>query len=169
MPTDSIEDTHEWAKKQRAEWDDMVARKHPMVTKLDTELTSGGDHPVTKIEFAKFSSDSFQGEVGKNDDGDLIFHFWPTNNEKYNWVEPVEKINSEGAKEIVYMWRFGESFKSTLADAFIKVFRFEEKLYWDFVPEMNSWVVRAQGFGRNFMANELATRLYNDLKKRLES
>lgn len=167
---ESIQETYDWAKKQRSEWDGMVAEKHPMVTRLDVELTNGGDHPVASISFAKFESDSFSGEVGKNDDGDLIFHFWPSNNDRYNVLELLEvKKNDDGSKENVYIWRFGETFKDILADAFIKVFRFEEKLCWDFVPEMNSWVVRAQGFGKNLMADELATKLFHDLKERLES
>ena len=167
MSTESIEKTYEWAKEKKKEWDGMVEQEHPMVTRLDAELTSGGDHPVAGISFAEFKSDSFTGEVGKNDDGDLIFHFWPTNKEPYNRAmelspELQQKYNSQ------YMWVFGDGFEDHLGDAFLAVFKFEERLCWDYVAEMNSWVVRAQGFGENLMADELATKLFHSLRDRLE-
>lgn len=162
---ESVQATHEWAKERRKEWEGMVSEKHPMVVKLDAELTNGGDHPVAGVAFAEFKSESFTGEVGKNDDGDLIFHFWPTANDRYHTLRPAK--DSEGKD--IQLWCFGEPFQGILGDAFVEVFRFEEKLCWDYVPEMNSWVVRAQGFGKNFMADELATKLFVTLKGMLES
>jgi len=154
----SIEETHDWAKKQREEWDKM-ATEHPMVTKLDTELTEGGDHPVQAIYFAKTERPSFSAEVGKNDDGDLIFHFWPTADDRYNVLTPV---NGE------HLWLFGDGFAEALAQSFLDVFKLEEKLCWDFVPELNSWVVRATGFGDNIMADDLSNKLFDILQARLE-
>jgi len=136
-------------------------KEHPMVARLDAELTAGGDHPINPaITFAEFKADSFTGEVGKNEDGDLIFHFWPTANDKYNHLE---KINDD-----LTLWKHNEGFTDHLADSFLEVFKLEDKLCWDYAKEMNSWVVRASGFGENLMADELSSRLFNVLQDRLE-
>jgi len=165
----SIEETYDWAKKQREEWDGMVSQEHPMVTKLDTELGKGGDHPVQAISFVKTERPSYIGEVGKNDDGDLVFHFWPTPDDQYNVLTDLgEQRTPDGGTKHDYLWVFGDIFAEALAQSFLDVFKLEDKLCWDFVPEQNSWVVRASGFGNNIMRNELATLLFDTLQKRLE-
>ena len=111
---------------------------------------------LQSVEFAKTERSSYKGEVGKIGD-DLIFHFWPTDDARYS-----RGPNDKGE------WEFSEVFPDALATSFIEVFKLEDKLSWDFVPEMNSWAVRARGFGSNTMANELATKLFNSLQDRLE-
>lgn len=154
----TIEETYDWAKKQRAEWDDLVERGQPEVVSLDKELSKGGDHAVASITFSKVTNLSYTGEVGRVD-GDLIFHFWPTADDKYNVLTDL------GDQKI---WVFGDPFSDALAQAFIDEFKYPDKLCWDFVPELNSWVVRASGFGDNPHAEELATNMFNNLQERLE-
>ena len=168
MSSDNIDKTYDWAKKQRTEWDDM-AKDHPMVSAFDTEISGGGDHAINPaIAFAKFKSDSFTAEVGKNEDGDLIFHFWPTANDTYNHLEFVGQPGEERSPT-KHLWVHNEGFSDSLADAFLEIFKLEDRLCWDYVPEMNSWVVRAAGFGENIMADELSSRLFINLRTQLEN
>lgn len=167
MSTENTEEAYDWAKKQREEWDSM-ATSHPMVSRLDSELSGGGDHPVATISFTKFACPSYTAEVGKNDDGDLIFHFWPTANDEYNHLEQQVTPQGREPEPRDFLWKHNSGFDSHLADSFIEVFKFEDRLCWDYVPELNSWVVRAQGFGGNLMADELSSRLFESLRGRLE-
>jgi hypothetical protein len=164
----SIEESYEWAKKQRAEWDKMVDQEHPMVSKLDVELSQGGDHQVVGLSFSRTECPSYVGEVGRNDDDDLIFHFWPTADDRYNVLTEIPTPTQENPRGTQAVWVFGDAFRDALAEAFLEVFKFEDKLCWDFVPEMNSWVVRASGFGSNVMADELSARVFDGLQHRIE-
>lgn len=168
MSTENIEEAHDWAKKQREEWDSM-ATGHPMVSRFDMEISKGGDHPVAAISFAEFKCDSYTAEVGKSDGGDLMFHFWPTSNDKYNHLEQQVTPQGRAPEPRDFLWKHNSGFDSHLADAFIEVFKLEDKLCWDYVPELNSWVVRAQGFGSNLMVDELTARLFESLRAKLEN
>jgi len=164
----SIEENYDWAKKQRAEWDDLVDRGQPEVSKLDVELSKGGDHPLVGVTFSKIEHASYTGEVGRVE-GDLIFHFWPTPDDKYNVLMTMgdEEAIQNGTKR-EYIWVFGDAFSSALAQAFLDEIKQEDKLCWDFVPELNSWVVRATGFGDNPLAEEMSDRVFANLQGRLE-
>lgn len=138
----SIEETYDWAKKQRALWDQQ-AQQDPDLGALDKEITEVSDYPVAAVEFSKFQGEAFLGEVGVVN-GDLIFHFFSPDDE------------------------FLECFEDHLADAFIETFKLEDRLCWDFVPELTSWVVRATGYGDNPSREELANRLFVCLQDKLE-
>ena len=130
----SIEESYEWAKKQRAAWDNQVGQDK-YLNALDREISFGGDHQFETIQFSKVACEHFVGEVGVVE-GDLIFHFFPAGD------------------------AFGDNFSDGLAQAFLDVFKLEDRLCWDFVPEMNSWVVRASGFGSNPQHQVLAGKLF---------
>ena len=142
----SIEESMKWAKERRGDWNDLNE------TYLNSKI--GGKNKFAAVTFAKTERPSFTGEVGKVDD-DLIFHFWPSEDEDYSTLEGDE-------------WKFSSIFPDALATSFIEVFKLEDRLCWDFVEEMNSWVVRASRFGGNPMADELANRLFTALQDRLE-
>lgn len=154
----SIEETYEWAKKQREAWD-RAASKDPSLASLSTELSQGGDHPIEPVAFVKVEKDTFVGEVGRVE-GDLFFHFFPKEH-RNNKLVSIKEDESVDVK----MWVFGDEFADKLGDAFLEVFKFEDKLCWDFVPEMNSWVVRAFGYADNPNAEELSSRLFDLLQE----
>ena len=136
----SIEESYKWAKQQRAEWE---KQEHEDVDlNALTEFKSGEDKSVRPVEFSRFSSTHFAGEVGVVGE-DLIFHFFPGGSE------------------------FPENFADDLGDAFLEVFKLEERLCWDFVPELHSWVVRAAGYGQNLSRDELSNRLFTCLQAKL--
>jgi hypothetical protein len=144
----STEENMEWARKRMEEWGDMAEA----CAKMPKDR-----HGFSAVGFTKIERPSFTGEVGRVDN-DLLFHFWPAEDPKYS------RGPNDGG-----LWEFSEIFPDALATSFLEVFRLEDRLCWDFVPEMNSWVVRANGFGRNPLAEELAQSLFAVLQKRLES
>lgn len=154
----SIEETYDWAKKVSEDFQVMAERAED-VGALNKELVGGGDHQVATVSFAQFSAPCFQAEVGKVDD-DLFFHFFPAENEYHSVIA--------GEGENTY-WSFKEGFEDKMGDAFLAVFKHEDKLCWDFVPELHSWVVRCTGFGANVMANQLAEKLFSKLQRILET
>jgi hypothetical protein len=154
----SIEDAHEWAKGVRAEWDERVKNGDSVAEHFNKEVETVGKSEVAPVAFARTERPSFTGEVGTVD-SDLFFHFWPSNDDRYSSVMQI-------ADESVRV--FCDVFADALATSFIEVFKFEDKMCWDFVPEMNSWVVRVSGFADNPHSDELAARLFDVLQNRLE-
>ena len=154
----SIEETYDWAKQVGADFQ-VMAKRAEDVGALNKELTSGGDHPVSVVSFVQVDRPSFRGEVGVVE-GDLFFHFFPAANEEHSELL--------GETDDGKYWGFKPIFQDALATSFLEVFKQEDKLCWDFVTEMHSWVVRCSGFGNNIMANELAEKLFNNLQNRLE-
>lgn len=156
----SMEETYDWAKKVRKEFEQKAA-EDPNLGALNKELTQGGDHAVGVINFSTIECPSFRGEVGKVED-DLFFHFFPTADETFS--ELLGEDRETGEK----MWGFKPVFQDALATSFLEVFKHEDKLCWDFVPELQSWVVRCKGFGTNVMKDQLASKLFATLQTRLE-
>ena len=159
MMPESIEETHEWAKGVRAEWDERVKNGDSVAEHFNKEIETAGKSEVSPVAFARTERPSFIGEVGTVD-GDLFFHFFPSDNDDYSSLEDV----GDGEKARV----FCDVFADALATSFIEVFKFEDKMCWDFVPEMNSWVVRVTGYAENSHAGDLSIDLFDALQKRLE-
>ena len=137
---------------------------------LNTELSVGGDHSLTPLAFARAERPSFTAEVGKSG-RDLIFHFWPVQHDKYSrfMYTGIEHDPYKIEKDLEnYVWVFADGFSDSLAESFLEVFKQEDRLCWDFVPEMNSWIVRAAGYGENLMKNEMANSVLDTLQKKLE-
>jgi hypothetical protein len=109
----------------------------------DIVQTSPGE-PFDAIEFAKVERPKYLGEVGKKL-GDYVFHFFPL----------PEK-------------EFPKDFESKMSEAFLDVFKFEDRVQSTFTQELNSWAVRAVGFALNPMADELALRVFPALDQKLE-
>ena len=162
----SLEETHDWAKQVSKDFKAMAQRAED-VNALNKELEGGGDHQLATVQFVKVSALAFEGEVGKVDD-DLFFHFFPAESEEYSDISEETVMGDDGRPVVRQFWVFKEGFEESLGDAFLEVFKLEDKLCWDFVSELNSWVVRCTGFGANIMANQLAEKLFNNLQKRLE-
>ncbi len=143
----TVQDTYEWAKKQLGVWEN-IQEKIPK-----TELNEFG-----ALKFLKFENQSFTGEVAPTE-GDLIFHFFPTADAKFN-----KQIAVEGER----IWVFGDRFADELAQAFLDTFKYQDRLFWDFVPEMNSWAVRVQGYAENPFYLELIEGVLCRLKEKIE-
>jgi hypothetical protein len=153
----SIDQTYEWAKKQKEAWD-KASLEDKDLGALNKELTKGGDHRFNTITFARCDKTHFTAEVGRVE-GDLVFHFFPCPSE-------INQLVSLASGEKI--WVFGDSFADRLGDAFLDVFKFQDKLSWAFVPEMNSWAVKVAGMGSNPMTEELASKLFDCLDSLIE-
>lgn len=145
----SIQETYEWAKDKMEKWSDLTKGKDTLQSEVNKK--------VIVPPILRFENMSFVGDVALRD-GDLFFHFYPTDRAP-NVLMPVGKEK---------MWVFGDKFSAHLADSFKKVFRFEERLFWDFVPELNSWVVRAAGFGDNPLHDIMIEAVLVDIKSKNE-
>jgi hypothetical protein len=100
--------------------------------------------PFDAVEFAKTERSRYVGEVGKKL-GDFVFHFFPLAGQQ-----------------------FPQNFEERMSEAFLEVFKFEDRVQSTFTPELNSWAVKAIGFATNPMADDLALRVFPALDKRLE-
>lgn len=148
----SIQETHEWAKKKMASWQGITDE----FKKLSQGFESENPKKIATPPHAKFENASFIGDVCRRD-GDLIFHFFPTTNDRFN-----VKVDVAGEK----VWVFGDAFADNLGDSFNQVFKHAERLFWDFVPELNSWVVRCAGFGDNPLSDVLVEQVLVTLKEK---
>ena len=144
----SIKETHEWAKEKMTRWGELTAKTETIANRPQEKI----DTPP----LLQFENPSFFGDVCRRD-GDLIFHFFPTTNDRFN-----VKVDVQGEK----VWVFNEGFADHLGDAFIEVFKFPERLFWDYVPELNSWVVRCSGAGNNPLNDALIEQVLVAIKKK---
>ena len=106
--------------------------------------TSAGE-PFEPMEFVRMPRQQYIGEVGKKN-GDYIFHFFPKEGEQ-----------------------FPEGFAEDMGDAFIEVFRLEDRIQAVYSEELNSWAVKAVGFASNPLSDTLALRLFAILDKYLSA
>lgn len=111
-------------------------------------VRSSSGRPFDCIEFARTERPKYTGEVGKKS-GDYIYHFFPPASTK-----------TEG-------YGFPHKFEDKMGDAFLEVFKLQEKVQARFVPEMHSWAVRVLGYAVNPMADELAISVFDVLDKKL--
>lgn len=144
----SIQETHEWAKEKMKRWEGL--------TKEASSIASRPQERVLTPDALDFENASFRGDVC-NIHGDLVFHFFPTPNDRFNLVETLGTERT---------WVFPPTFADFLGDAFIEVFKRPERLFWDYVPELQSWVVRCSGYGDNPLVIELVERMLVALKKK---
>jgi hypothetical protein len=100
--------------------------------------------PFAVVEMFRTTRPHYVGEVGKKS-GDFVFHFFP---------------RTEGQE-------FPSYFEDRMGDAFLEVFKFEDRVKASYIPELKSWAVVAQGFALNPMAEELAQRLFQTLDRTL--
>lgn len=116
-------------------------RSDPAVQAMDKE-TSAGEMPFHSVEFARTERSKYLGEIGRKG-ADFIYHFFPIGKE------------------------FPENFGDALGDAFLEVFKFSDRIFADFVPEMNSWAIKVQGYGKNIVADDLAIKVFDILDAKL--
>lgn len=100
--------------------------------------------PFDTIEFARLEREKYVGEVGKKL-GDYVYHFFPAAGQQ-----------------------FPKGFGDRMAEAFVAVFQFEERLEAAFSESLNSWAVRAKGFAVNPLADDMALSIFPALDKLLE-
>lgn len=137
----SLDEMYEWAQQQRATFEQFATTQEGG-SALARELAAGGDHPIEPVRFRTVTTSMFRGEVAMIGP-DLVFHFWP----------------NEGAS-------FPPPFADQLAESFLAVFKFNDRLFWDYVPELTSWVVRAAGWSESPAREELSNRLFAHLLER---
>lgn len=109
-----------------------------------------GKEPVFGIVYIKVSRRYYWTEYG-NKDGDIIFHFFPTTG--INYPSSVAT---------------GKPFEEVMSDAFLEVFKFEDKLQAVYTEELLSWAVKVVGYGDNSSAHELCTKVIEVIDRRLE-
>lgn len=96
------------------------------------------------VDFVQVERDCYLGEVGKRGN-DYIYHFFGKNG------------------------IFPSHFEDKMGDAFLEVFKLDDRVQASFVPDMNSWAVRVSGYASNPMSDELALKLFAVLTAKLRS
>lgn len=94
-------------------------------------------------------------EVGIKD-GDLIFHFFPWGESGDRSAFPVSD-------------KSGLPFDDVIGDSFIKVFKFQEKLFAAYADELHSWAVKVDGYGKHHAATDLSAQVLDDIDARLKT
>lgn len=98
--------------------------------------------PFSAIEFVMVERPLYSVEIGKKG-GDYIYHFYP----------------SDAVKD---------SFEDKMGDAFVTVFKNQDRIEAVFTDELSSWAVRARGFAHNMWGDELAIKVLDSLDSMLE-
>ncbi len=109
----------------------------------ETVQSSGGT-PVEPIEFVRMPRKKYLGEVGRKKD-DLVFHFFPL---------------GDG--------QFPDDFEGKMAEAFLEVFKLEDRVEASYVPELHSWAARARGFAHTTGNDKLVLQLFALLDQKLD-
>jgi hypothetical protein len=122
----------------------VVDRVLPL-TEVDT-VTLAEEKPFMPLDMARAERAQYVGEVGKKG-GDYVFHFFPSKR-----LSDIEKAH----------------FADAIGDAFIEVFKHQEKLFSSYDEEMGSWSVRATGFANNLMSDKLVVSVFDVLDRNLE-
>lgn len=127
---------------------------------IDPKEELGGSAPiggVKSLEFEELEYTTFLAEWAL-DGIDLVFHFkLPTS------PEDLRKIKYDGD-----YWQ--GLFPGVLSEVAQEVFKATyPQLKAAFTPEMDSWWMRAYGFGKSFGAEELVRKFLDTLDIRLES
>lgn len=149
----SIQESHEWAKEKAKNWGTLFDAAKTIVDRKKEYLTPPSD-------LLEFENPSFRGDVCSRD-GDLLFHFFPTENDRFNVIVTT---TVDGRQERA--WSFTEQFPDILGDAFLEVFKFRERLFWDYVPELHSFVVRCAGQGDNPLRNDMIEQVLVAIKRK---
>lgn len=130
----SIQETYKWAKEKMSLWEEVpLSKKDDHPQKIDTPQNH------------QFKNDSFFGDVVLNN-GDIFFHFFPTPNDRYNLIVDSPALSYQ---QSVKTWSFNSTFIESLTEAFFQVFKHEDRLFIDFILELQSYVIRCAGFGSN--------------------
>lgn len=146
----SIQETHQWAKEKMSQWADLSKEADKL--KLDGDRVK----KISSLQKCQFKNDSFFGDVTSRD-GDLFFHLFPTNDAKFSvWNEKLR------------VWTFNTAFVNALTEAFLSVLKHEDRLFLDFVVELQSYVVRCAGFGDNPLQDEIIERILVKIKEKYE-
>jgi hypothetical protein len=104
----------------------------------DSVTTSGGE-PFETVTFNRVDRQHYVGEVGRKNT-DYIYHFYPKTERK--------------------------DFEDRMGDAFLEVFKMQDRLESAYSPELKSWAVKARMFAVIPM-DELASRVFDILDRKL--
>ena len=142
----SIQETYQWAKETASQ-----------LEKFSKEESRA--NKVAALKKFQFSNNSFFGDVTIKE-GDIFFHFFPSNNSISNLCLESPSIGK--------YWVFSHAFMEAVTDAFLLVFKHEDRIFQDFVPELNSYVIRCAGFGDNPLQEEMIERVLVRIKEKYE-
>jgi hypothetical protein len=146
----SIQETHQWAKEKMSQWSELSNEADKLLREGDKVKK------IAPLQKYQFKNDSFFGDVTARD-GDLFFHLFPTDNAKFSvWDEEMR------------VWTFNKGFVDALTQAFLSVLKHEDRLFLDFVVELQSYVVRCAGFGDNPLQDEIIERILVKIKEKHE-
>lgn len=123
--------------------DRMMAGREAKPVEAGETVISAAGAPFGAIEFVRLERPKYIGEVGKKG-GDYVFHFFA----------------KEGQK-------FPTGFEDKMGDAFLEMFKLQDRVQSTYTEELNSWAVRAVGFANNPLADDLAIKVFDVLDKML--
>jgi hypothetical protein len=112
-------------------------------------LHDSGEQPINAMKFDKFERELYDAEVGVRG-SDIIYHFFT---KKGTW--PAAQASAR-------------VFEDVMGDAFLEVYKLEDKLQAAYSEELISWAVRVVGFGDNLAIDMLKERVFDVLDRRLK-
>ncbi len=107
-------------------------------------VKSSGGEPFGVVEFARVTKDDFVAEIGKKGNY-YIYHFYPSPR---------------------YM--AGTIFEDIMTDVLVDLFKREDQIETDWVPEMRAWAVRVSGWTDSIWGDDLAVRAIHRLDEALK-
>lgn len=125
--------------------DRMMAGRDAKPVEDGEVIRASAGAPFGAIEFVRVDRPKYIGEVGKKG-GDYVFHFFSKDPEK---------------------WKFPPNFEEKMGDAFLEMFKFQDRVQAIYTDELNSWAVRAVGYANNPLADDLALKVFDVLDKLL--
>lgn len=107
-------------------------------------VKSSAGEPFGIVEFARIGKKNFVAEVGKKGKY-YIYHFFPS--ESY--------------------LSFSVTFRDKMSDVLLELFKREDQIEIDWVPEMKSWAIRVSGWTDHIWGDDLALRVIERLDQAL--
>lgn len=123
--------------------DRMMAGREAKPVEDGEVIRASAGAPFGTIEFLRMDRPKYVGEVGKKG-GDYVFHFFPKEGES---LPP--------------------NFEEKMGDAFLEMFKFQDRVQSIYTEELSSWAVRAVGYANNPLADDLAIKVFDVLDKLL--
>ena len=115
-------------------------------------VKSSSGTPFGVIEFARIVKSNFVANLGKKGDK-YIYHFYPL--DKYH-----PSFNGSIVSQTIVN---GTTFYGALSKVFLELFKREDQIEADWVPEMKAWAVRVSGWADNVWGDDLAVRAIHRL------
>jgi hypothetical protein len=106
-------------------------------------VKSSAGEPFGVIEFVRVKKDGFVAELGKKSNH-YIYHFYPSD-----------------------QYMMGTRFEDIMTDVLLELFKREDQIEVDWVPEMKAWAVRISGWTDSIWGDDMAVRAIHRLDEAL--